>query len=195
MKDIESAGLLQELSELLGHSVPSHNDLITNPSTFTNFLSMIKEHMHKLVKEKDEFQKSFSVEQAARIANEQAVRVLESKYKRHEEELVHTKELLTSLKSRGPDSKGTQEDVTSHGDKVKKLNDRIAELEGELGDYIKVVERKQNEIDSLNSQLEGQSNRLRDLRELNAKSGDTTLELQSKLAQAQVYKPTQHLFF
>ena len=101
MKDTESAGLLQEISELLGHPIPSHNDLITNPSTFTNFLSVIKEQTHKLVKEKDEFQKSFSTEQAARIAKEQALRVLETKYKKHEGELVHTKELLVSLQSQG----------------------------------------------------------------------------------------------
>ena len=56
----------------------------------------------------------------------------------------------------------------------------MTDLEGEVAEYIKVVERKQNEIDSLNSQLETQSNRLRDIRELNAKSEDTILELQSK---------------
>ena len=186
MKDSESAGLLQEISDLLGHPVPSHHDLITNPSTFTNFLSMIKEQMHKLVKEKDDLQKSFSTEQAARMSNEQAVRVLESKYKRHEGELVHTKELLVSLQSQGSVPKSNQEGVTLHGDETKKLKNRVTSLEGEVADYIKLVERKQNEIDSLNNQLETQSNRLRDIRELNAKSEETVIGLQSKLAQAQV---------
>src|ERR1700722_20709755 len=104
MKDSEASHLLQELSKVINHPLPSPHDILTDPSTFANFLSVIKEHAYGLIKEKDELQKSFSTEQAAKMANEQAITILENKYKRQEEELVHTKELLTTLQGQSVES-------------------------------------------------------------------------------------------
>ena len=181
----ESTSLLRELSELIDRPLPPHHDITTKPSAFVNFLSLIKEHMHELVNEKDGLQRTLSAEQAVRVSNEQAVRILEGKYKRQEEELVHTKELLTTLQNQATVSMSDQEGIASHEAKVKKLQARVTELDGEVADYIKLVERKQGEVDSLNGQLESQSTRLRELRELNARAEDAMLEVQSKLAQAQ----------
>lgn len=195
---MDTIGLLQEISQAIGYEVDpaaDFQDILTNELLFNGFLGAILKSVAGMKEKELEHEREVSKEQASRIGGEQALRVVENKFKRQEEEVAACRERIKKLESallaanrecerlatesRSVEAKAAEQEVA-------RLTERVVAMEEEIASYIRTVERKQTEIDGLNAQLESQSGRLRELREANAKLEEALFAVQSKLTAAQV---------
>lgn len=195
---MDTIGLLQEISQAINYDVDpasDFQDILANELLFSGFLGAILKSVAGMKERELEHEREVSREQASRIGGEQALRVIENKFKRQEEELAACRERVKALESALLAADGERERLVAEGrsgeakiveHEAAKSAERVAVMEEEAAGYIRAVERKQAEIDGLNAQLESQGARVRELREVNARLEEALLGVQSKLTAAQV---------